>query len=354
MKKSILFILSFAFLFAFGQAPQYINYQAIARNNGAILNLASITVQFKIHDGSATGPVIYTEQSSDSTNVYGLFTNQIGAGTQIGSNSFSSINWSSGPKFLEVDMDPNGGLHLPSLGTTQLISVPYALYANKADTANYASSAPIQPTAVNISGNQLTVNGVPVTLPDFTPVGTISAFGGTVAPAGWLLCNGASYPDTGRYANLWSVISSNFGGGSGSFNVPDFRGRFLRGVDSTGTNDPDAGSRTHMNAGGQTGANVGSVESDQVGTHNHTQNAHSHGISDPGHTHEELVPYYANGGTSNTFSATHGLGGNSDAGVATQSNTTGIQINNATATNNPYVGSETRPKNAYVNYIIKY
>jgi hypothetical protein len=97
------------------------------------------------------------------------------------------------------------------------------------------------------------------------PPGTISAFGGTVAPAGWLICDGAAV-DRLVQKNLFMAIGINFGGGDGvaTFNLPDLRGRFVRGQDHGTARDPDAATRTAINPGGTIGDNVGSLEGGQL------------------------------------------------------------------------------------------
>ncbi len=86
-------------------------------------------------------------------------------------------------------------------------------------------------------------------LRQLTPSGSIQPYGGTTAPEGWLLCNGAAVEST-DYPDLFAVIGTSFGdgsNGSGNFNLPDLRGMFLRGVDNGTGNDADAASRTKMN-----------------------------------------------------------------------------------------------------------
>lgn len=91
MKKLLpvlLFIL--AFLGAYAQVPQQVNYQAVARNaSGSVLANQTVTVKFIIHDATPTGSIVYEEiHSGLSTNQFGLFTTAIGTGTQVGSNTF--------------------------------------------------------------------------------------------------------------------------------------------------------------------------------------------------------------------------------------------------------------------------
>jgi len=92
------------------------------------------------------------------------------------------------------------------------------------------------------------------------PTGTIVAFAGDVVniPFGWMLCNGAAINRT-TYSNLYNAIGTAWGIGDGSttFNLPDLRGQFLRGVNLGSGNDPDALARTAVN-GGNSGDNVGS------------------------------------------------------------------------------------------------
>jgi hypothetical protein len=113
----------------YAQSPQAIPYQAIARDvNGSLLANQNIALQFSIHDGNATGPVVYQETQSVTTNTLGLFSVNLGQGTPV-SGTLATVNWGSGDKFLQVEMDPAGGISYTDMGTTQLMSVPYALYA---------------------------------------------------------------------------------------------------------------------------------------------------------------------------------------------------------------------------------
>lgn len=134
MKKNLLtlillFIGACHFGRAFAQAPQGIPYQAIARDtSGSLIANQSITLQLSVHDVTANGTVSYRETHSVTTNALGLFTVNIGQGTpDIG--TFSAIAWGNGDKFLQVELDITGGNSFTDMGTTQLMSVPYALYA---------------------------------------------------------------------------------------------------------------------------------------------------------------------------------------------------------------------------------
>ena len=118
------------------QAPQGIPYQAIARNaSGVAITNTAVKVRFSIRDSIATGPVRYQETHSPTTSALGLFSVNVGMGTVV-SGTFSGINWGKNAKFLQVELDPAGGNTYTDLGTTQMMSVPYALYAGNANNAN--------------------------------------------------------------------------------------------------------------------------------------------------------------------------------------------------------------------------
>jgi microcystin-dependent protein len=179
------------------------------------------------------------------------------------------------------------------LPRAQMLSAPYAL---KSAVANDAVSA---------------FNGV--------PPGSILPFGGTNVPSEFLLCDGTTVSRT-TYARLYAAIGSAWGAGDGynTFNLPDLRGYFLRGVDTLGGTDPDRAARTNR-SGQIVGSVVGSLQADSFKSHNH-----STGVRQENH---------AGGGWQSLANPT-------TINVQLPSSFTG--------------GAETRPKYAYVNYIIKY
>jgi trimeric autotransporter adhesin len=113
------------------QAPNQFNYQAVARNSlGQSIPNANIKIRFTILDGSATGTDVYSEVRQLTTNQLGLFTAAIGGtGAVSTTGNFATINWSTGKKFIKVEADPLGGTSFTLLGNTEMLSVPYALYA---------------------------------------------------------------------------------------------------------------------------------------------------------------------------------------------------------------------------------
>jgi len=150
MKKLLLqLLLVLLSAISFAQAPpQGINYQAVARNNaGAAIISTSLTARFSIHDLTASGTTVYQETHAVTTNVYGLFTAKIGMGIPV-SGTFSTVNWGSGDKYLEVEV--NDGSGFVSMGASQMMSVPYALYsqfsANGPTGATGPASTVVGPT----------------------------------------------------------------------------------------------------------------------------------------------------------------------------------------------------------------
>lgn len=170
MKRILLLLIVFLSLGVFGQAPQVINYQAIARDAGGNIVTNSIGIKFRILQGSTSGTLVYEETHTTSPSTAGVFNVGIGAGSVV-SGSFSGIQWQSGPYFLEVNIDPAGGTSYSTVGTTQLLSVPYALYAEKAGNLNLSignglsltsgtlsNSAPNQTVSIT-SGSNIAVTG---------------------------------------------------------------------------------------------------------------------------------------------------------------------------------------------------
>lgn len=157
--KNLIISLSLAFV-AFticAQTPQALNYQAVARNNsGSPITNQLVGIRISILQGSINGSSVYTETHQTTTNQVGLLNIQIGSGT-VQSGAFTSISWGTSTYFSKVEIDPNGGTNYQVLGTSQMLSVPYALYAKKVETESQILS---------ITGNQLSISqGNTVTIP---------------------------------------------------------------------------------------------------------------------------------------------------------------------------------------------
>lgn len=134
MKKLILSVVAIVTiaLNSFGQSPEGFKYQAVIRDAGTILNNQSVGVQMTIQQGSIGGTEVYQETFAPTTNSYGLVNLEIGTGTTT--DDFTSIDWAAGPYFIETAVDVAGGISYVVMGTSQLLSVPYALHANTADS----------------------------------------------------------------------------------------------------------------------------------------------------------------------------------------------------------------------------
>jgi hypothetical protein len=120
---------------AVAQVPQGISYQAIALNgSGTPVVTSNVGLRLSVLNTSATGIVVYTETQVKTTNAQGLFNLIIGQGTPV-TGTLSGVNWNNGLKFLKVEMDVYGGTNYVLIGTTQLLSVPYAMAAGSLATS---------------------------------------------------------------------------------------------------------------------------------------------------------------------------------------------------------------------------
>ena len=128
----ILALLVLLALCSTAQAQTGINYQGLARRtSGAPVAEQNIKLKLSIRDASVSGTVVYTETRSTATNKFGLFNVVIGStGAASQTGTLAGVNWATGAKFLQVELDPDGGNNFVDMGTTQLQAVPYALYAN--------------------------------------------------------------------------------------------------------------------------------------------------------------------------------------------------------------------------------
>ena len=202
--KKLLFLFLFLPLLAFTQVPQGVGYQGVATDAyGIELVNQSISIRASIISASTTGTIEWQETHTTSTDTFGLFTLTIGQGTSTGNGaqtSFADISWGANIHFLKIEMDVNGGTNYSHMGTNQMMSVPYALYAENANI-DYDS---ISTLLSNDSTFITTVSG---------------GIGGGCNP---------NFPD--GYNNLdpisWSLISSN------SYTVPSGKNLYI--VSATG------------------------------------------------------------------------------------------------------------------------
>lgn len=156
----------------FAQSPNKMSYQAVVRDGSdALIANKPVGMQISVLKGSANGTAVYVETQSANTNANGLVSLEIGAGT-VQSGDFAAINWAEGPFFIKVETDPAGGSNYTITGTSELMSVPYALHANEVDPTvpkgtqvgqmQYWDGSEWKVVSPGAEGSVLTlVNGVP-------------------------------------------------------------------------------------------------------------------------------------------------------------------------------------------------
>lgn len=305
MKKVFLFI---AFMVAMAANAQNsglgFNYQAVVRNiNGVLLADTTVNLRVSLYPGQQASTPTWVETHAVHTDFSGCFGITVGKGERDNSSvveNYSDVNFSAIYYWLKIEILEGNAYR--EISYSQLPSSPYSEVAYNA----------------------------------FIPAGLVSPFAGDSIPAGWLLCDGSPISRT-EYARLYEAIGVCWGVGDGSttFNLPDLRGLFLRGVSGDSGNDEDADSRIvlHDN-GGNTGNNVGSYQGDAI--RNITGSFKTADMNTSG----------VDGAFYNTDRYSLNMrGGNPDSfGV----------ITNIDASRVVPIGNDNRPKNAYVNYIIKY
>src|SRR5574344_717604 len=167
MKKYITLIVA-VFLTAtlWAQSPQKSSYQAVVRNaSDALVKSTAIGMKVSILKGSATGTAVYVETQTPTTNANGLVSVSIGSGTVV-SGDFSTIDWANGPYFIKTETDPAGGTSYTITGTSQLLSVPYALHAKTAESVT-GTITETDPTFTSSEAANITAT-------DITNLGTLS------------------------------------------------------------------------------------------------------------------------------------------------------------------------------------
>ena len=262
------------------QSPEKMSYQAVIRDgsNDLVIN-SSVGMQLSILLGGATGTAVYTETHTATTNMNGLVSIEIGAGTS--SDDISTIDWSNGPYFIKTETDPSGGTNYTVTGASQLLSVPYALYAKTAENIDeldplfdlsVASDITAEDTTrwgtaelpIAVDGNIITYDGnnwiakdlalttsntgsgiaVNNIQPSLTLnyciclnglypsrnsaqpfIGEIQLFGFNFAPRNFTTCSGQLL-SISQYQALFSLLGTIYGGdGRTTFGLPDLRGR---------------------------------------------------------------------------------------------------------------------------------
>ncbi|MEQ8239148.1 MAG: tail fiber protein [Cyclobacteriaceae bacterium] len=284
-----------------------------SKNKGMLIPRLTITERLAINN-PATGLIVY--QTNDVTGFY----------------YYDGAVWTAFVNTKEISHFGSGrvitGTERDSLKSALQTEVDPVFSAHVASNITNSGSNKVITTAERTLLNS-----------SFIPVGTIISFAGDTSkiPDGWTICDGRPLLRN-EYAALFAVISANWGVGDGlnTFNIPDLRGMFLRGTDLGSMNDPDSDSR------------FGGLSSDKVGS--------SQDDAFQGHWHEvrsktsNMPITFPNGGVI-------GYSGDTPPNAppigAAEYQIAKNPIDDGT-NGTPRTSSETRPKNAYVNYIIKY
>lgn len=120
----------------FAQAPEKLSYQSVIRNtNGTLVVSSPVGIQISILQTTSGGTVVFAETHTTATNTNGLAALEIGGGIPV-TGTFAGIDWSNGPYFLKTETDPLGGTNYTISGTSELLSVPYAMYSKTSGSTN--------------------------------------------------------------------------------------------------------------------------------------------------------------------------------------------------------------------------
>lgn len=350
-------LFAFIILSAQAQIPATLSYQGLLTNaSGVPVADGNHTVLFKFYTATAGGSPVFTRGTLTVATFKGLFTVILGNGQ--GSNN-DPLPYTLGDSQYYIGIEPDGGAELTP--RIMLTAVPYAFVASTVKAVDAATiSTGIVPDArlsthvqdladgtltgskvgTGINATNITTGTLPASVLPTTsliPIGTIIAFGGTTIPTGWLLCDGTEVSRT-TYSALFTAMGVSWGGGNGSstFNLPDLRGRFLRGRDGGAGNDPEAAARTALfpGTGVSTGDNIGSYQADAF----------------QGHIHTWITEIAADGTGGGSISSGDK---DSDQNIHTYFGAKTHTIITDAVNGVPRISSESRSKNAYVNFIIK-
>lgn len=140
MKKISLFLFMLLPFMVLAQAPSLMSYQAVVRNSSnQLVSNQTVGVRVSVLQGSSNGTAAYIETHAPTTDANGAMALQVGSGS-VESGIFANINWSTGNYWLKSEIDPDGGSNYTISGAQQLMSVPYALYAENAGTVSTGAS----------------------------------------------------------------------------------------------------------------------------------------------------------------------------------------------------------------------
>jgi uncharacterized protein (TIGR02145 family) len=211
MKFSFLFIGFLMIINPIFAQPQKINYQAVAVGaNGKPIKNSTVGLRLSLLDSLPTGSTLYTETQTASTDAAGQFSIYLGGGTAT-AGTFANLPWANGTdKFLKVEMDAQGGSNYQSMGTTQLVSVPYAMAAGslREGALLYGNNGQKYQISIDSMGPRWTC---------FPPATTANAGPDQLNVCASSVTLAGNSPSSGTAA--WSIISGT-GGNLGTANAP--------------------------------------------------------------------------------------------------------------------------------------
>ena len=350
-------------------SPRLIPFQGrLTDQQGRPYTNGQFTLTFSLYSQAVGGTPLWTERHQKVGVINGMVNVFLGSINNLDNQDFSQTRHLG----ITIDADDNPTTSDPEMVPRQMI-IP-AFWAKNSDklagqdwTPIFGVNSPLGP----IPAEKVESQGM-------VPAGAIVAFGGQNIPNGWLLCDGRAL-NSGTYPRLFAAIGTSWGAGSGgalNFNLPDFRGVFLRGTDNSPTTgvsgrDPDANNRTNIVDGGSLGNAVGSLQLQATRKNGLALNG-STNFASASHTHGSgslFAEFFIGGAPSQIWARRVGgvnwMSDNSYSATATgggvTSRTDGIPVSGVSATPSASgtvsLGagdSETRPINAAVYYMIKY
>ncbi|RYE20239.1 MAG: collagen-like protein [Sphingobacteriales bacterium] len=322
------------------QVPNKFNYQAVARNSlGQYINDATVAVRLTLLRGSATGTQLYSETRSVTTNSFGLFSVEIGgAGATSTTGNIATIDWSTGSIYLKVEADPSGGTNFVAMGATELVSVPYALYAVNGKAGPAGATGPAGPAGpqgpvgaagpIGTTGPQGAVGpqgpaGPPFALP----------YSGTASAAAAAVFSVSNTSTTGSLGALYGSSASITGGNNAATGASAVTGELL------------------ATAGGSYAAGVRGINRSTSGQGVGVSGYHAgsgYGVYGQSVGGSAVVAQSTSGnGLLSTSSSGTGAYIASSSGLALQTGTGDVLINNTLTAGRPSVGNSNNGLNAY-------
>jgi trimeric autotransporter adhesin len=297
MKKSISLLVLFISMTIFAQVPQRMSYQAVVRNasNALIVN-TNVGMRISIIQDVATGPAVYVETHTATTNANGLVILEIGGGNVV-SGDFYGIDWPNNQFFIKTETDPTGGTNYTITGTSQFLSVPYALYALSAGSNNLQevldAGNTATRTATSAAPNTMVLNTTGGTTPSITYRGISSTITGTAgnprAIQGWSngvnsqvntgiggYASNSTYLNNGIYGNSSGTTSDNYAVWGIAVNA--INGKENRGVMGYGTT-PTATGWNYGTTGWAGGSEVANIALGGYADAADSQNGDNYGVS---------------------------------------------------------------------------